>query len=259
MVPVRLLLARLGRGALDLLLPPHCLTCDAPVTAPGQLCAACFERISFIVAPCCARCGLPFSDFGGDSVNGLCPACTAAPPPWEQACAAFRYDDYSRRLILPLKYADRTDLADALAPMMAHAGAALLARADLLVPVPLHRRRLLARRYNQAVLLARALARPTGLPLLSDALVRTRATMPLASLGASARAEALRGAFAVRPGREAALAGRRVLLIDDILTSGATCGACAEALRGAGATGVDVLVAARVPDPRLHGRLSAAT
>lgn len=252
MVPIRLLLAQLGRGALDLLLPPHCLTCDAPVSVPGQLCAACFGRIDFIAQPYCVRCGLPFSAPGEGDAEGLCPVCAAAPPPWGQARAAFRYDEHSRRLILPLKYADRTDLADALAPMMARAGAALLARADLLVPVPLHRRRLLARRYNQAALLARALARRTGLPLLPDALVRTRATLPLASLGAAARAEAVRGAFAVRPGREAALAGRRVLLIDDILTSGATCGACAGALREAGAAGVDVLVAARVPDPRLH-------
>jgi len=154
--------------------------------------------------------------------------------------------------VLPFKYADRTDLAAVLAPMMARAGAVLLRDADLLVPVPLHRRRLLARGYNQAALLAGALAGLTGLAVVLDALRRIRATVPLSGLGAEARSLTVEGVFAVHPRRAALLVGRRVLLIDDVLTSGATCSACVEVLLDAGAAEVDVLVAARVPDPRLR-------
>jgi ComF family protein len=247
------MLARLGwagRVALDLLLPPHCAACDVPVQAHGQLCAACFGQISFITEPCCARCGLPFAHKGEAGPGGECAACLANPPPWGRARAALAYDEASRRLVLPLKYADRTDLAAALAPHMARAGAVLLAEAEVLVPVPLHRRRLLSRRYNQAVLLARALSGQSGVALLPDALVRLRATPQLASLSAAERGRVVQGAFAVRAGRVAAIAGRRVLLIDDLLTSGATSAACVRVLLDAGAAGVDVLVAARVPDPR---------
>lgn len=241
---------QLGRVALDLLLPPHCAGCDTQVEAPGQLCAACFGRISFITEPCCARCGVPFAHAGEAGPEGACVACVLNPPPWGQARAALLYDDASRRLVLPFKYADRTDLAAALAPSMARAGAALLGAADLLVPVPLHRRRLLSRRYNQAVLLARALGRLSGVAVLPDALARLRVTPQLASLAAAERARVVRGAFAVRPLRAPAILGRRILLIDDLLTSGATSGACTQALLAAGAAAVDVLVAARVPDPR---------
>jgi ComF family protein len=241
-----------GRRALDALLPPQCLTCDAPVDAPGRFCPACFAATRFVVEPCCRKCGVPFPHVDAAGPDRLCPACTAHPPPWDRARAALVYDAQARRIVLPLKYADRLELAQAIAPLMARAGADLLADAELIVPVPLHRRRLIARRYNQAALLARALARLAHRPTLPDALVRTRATTPLGSLGAAARAAAVAGAFAVRPTRLAAVADRRVLLIDDVLTSGATCSACTLALLEAGATDVDVLVAARVPDPRRH-------
>ena len=156
------------------------------------------------------------------------------------------------RLILPFKHADRIELVRGLAPLMARAGAALLAGAEILVPVPLHRRRLFTRRYNQAALLARALGGVARRPAILDALIRHRATVPLGDRNAEERALEVAGAFIVRPGRAAALAGRHVLLIDDVMTSGATANACARALRGAGAAAVDVLVAARVPDPRLR-------
>ncbi len=172
--------------------------------------------------------------------------------PGAQARAALRYDGHAKRLLLPFKHADRPELAAALAPMMARAGAALLARADLLVPVPLHRRRLFTRRYNQAALLARALSRQSGVPDVPDGLCRSRPTAALGELGASARAAAVAGVFAVRPTRAARLAGARVLLVDDVMTSGATAAACTEVLLAAGVLGVDVLVAARVPDPRLR-------
>jgi ComF family protein len=242
-------LLRVGRGTLDLLLPPQCLTCDAAVDEPGRLCAECFRETSFVGEPCCFACGVPFSRPGAVGPERLCRVCLLQAPPWGRARAALRYDAQARRIVLPLKYADRVDLARPLAALMARAGAVLLREAEVLVPVPLHRRRLLSRRYNQAALLARALGRASGLPVAVDALRRVTATAPLGEMSAAARLRTVSGAFAMRPGRAAAVAGRRVLLIDDVLTSGATCGACATVLRAAGAASVDVLVAARVPSP----------
>ena len=240
------------RSALDLLLPPHCLTCDTPVDAPGRLCVDCFAQTGFVTEPCCRHCGVPFAHVIQGGAEKLCPACRERPPPWGRARAALRYDSQAKRIVLPLKYADRTEHAAALAPLMARAGAALLREAELLVPVPLHRSRLIQRRYNQAALLARAVARLAGKPALPDALRRTRITVSLGELSADERARVVDGAFAVRPERAARIAGRRVLLVDDVLTSGATCAACTRALLDAGAAAVDVLVAARVPDPRLR-------
>jgi len=239
-------------AALDFLLPPQCLTCDRPVQTQGQFCAACFAGVAFITAPCCVACGVGFSSAGQGGTELLCPGCRLHPPPWGQARAALRYDGHAKRLVLPFKHADRPELALALAPMMARAGAALLRRAELIAPVPLHRRRLFARRYNQAALLARALARLSGVPALPELLRRTRPTVPLGELSAQRRAETVAGAFAVRPQQVARLHGKRVLLVDDVLTTGATAAACTEVLLAAGATSVDVLVAARVPDPRLR-------
>jgi ComF family protein len=244
-------LCRTGRRTLDLLLPPQCALCETAVGEPGQLCAACFSATSFITAPLCARCGVPFGIAGQGDGGGLCPSCRDAPPVFGQARAALRYDRQGRRLILPFKHGDRTELARALAQPMARAGAAMLDRAELLVPVPLHRRRLFHRGYNQAALLAQALAKVADRPVLPDALQRVRATVPLGGKTAPERAAVVNDAFAVRPKRQGAIAGRRILLIDDVMTSGATANACATVLLAAGARSVDVLVAARVPDPRL--------
>lgn len=239
------------RGALDLVLPLACLTCDAPVAGPGQLCPDCFRQTAFITEPCCVRCGVPFQHASQSDFEGLCPGCLARPPEFGRARAALRYDRQSRRIILPFKHADRTEFARALAPHMVRAGAALLAAAELLVPVPLHRGRLFTRRYNQAALLAKAVARLSGVPAVVDVLCRIRPTQPLGAKSARERAAEVAGAFALRPGREARIAGRRVLLIDDVMTSGATVNACARALRAGGAAAVDVLAAARAADPRL--------
>jgi len=241
-----------GRAAVDVLLPPHCLTCDNPVERPGQLCAACFRRTAFVTDPMCASCGVPFEAAGQGGLAGLCPSCRAHPPPWGAARAALRYNDQARRILMPFKYGDRIETARALAPMMARAGASLLQAADLLVPVPLHRWRLLSRRYNQSALLAQALTRLSGRPAVLDALRRVRATASLGVKSGGERRAELAGAIQARQSRLAILSGARVLLIDDVITSGATASACAEALLAAGATRVDVLAAARVSDPRLE-------
>jgi len=205
-----------GRAALDLLLPPLCLTCDAAVEAPGMFCADCFKATGFITAPCCETCGTAFAK--ATPSGHMCATCRADPPPWERARAALRYDAQGRRVVLPLKYNDRTDLAAALAPLMLRAGGALVREAEVIVPVPLHRTRLISRRFNQAALIAAHLARQAGRPVVLDGLVRSRRTAALAELSALARQAMLHGAITVRDRRQAALQGRRVLLIDDVLT-----------------------------------------
>jgi ComF family protein len=244
-------LRQAGQFALDLLLPPRCAACDNPVRVQGQLCASCFGRTNFITTPFCVRCGVPFASAEQGGAEGLCPGCREDPPLFRQARAALRYDDEGRRLILPLKHGDRIELAHILAPMMTRAGAALLERADALVPVPLHRRRLFQRKYNQAALLAYAVGRLVGRPVLPDALMRTRVTAPLDKKSPEERVQEVAGSFKVRPARVARITGKAVLLIDDVMTSGATANACVAALLEAGASAVDVLLAARVPDPRL--------
>ena len=185
------------------------------------------------------------------AADALCPGCREHPPLFRQARAALRYDEHGRRLILPLKHADRVELAPILAAMMARSGAELLARAEVLVPVPLHRRRLFHRKYNQAALLAFTIGRMARLPVQPDALQRTRETAPLEEKSPVERVQEVSGSLQVRPSRLKRVVGRTVLLIDDVMTSGATANACAQALTQAGALAVDVLVAARVPDPQL--------
>jgi ComF family protein len=238
---------KMALAVLDTLLPPHCLACDAPVAADGQFCLPCFRTASFISAPFCAHCGgpLPFGDAGA-----ACTSCTHAPPLFTTARAALRYDETAKKLILPFKYADQPEAARGLAVLMARAGAKLLAGADVLVPVPLHKSRLRRRRYNQAALLADALGRLAGRPAIRDALRRIVPTAPLGGLGIEDRRRTMANSIVTRPERAARIAGAAVLLVDDVMTTGATADACTAALLAAGAKRVDVLVAARVADPR---------
>jgi len=235
---------RFGRVLLDLVLPPRCIACRDQVADPHALCPVCWSRLDFIAAPQCARCGIPLPDDPGPA--GCCGACLARPPRYDRARAVFRYGPESRGMILSFKHADRTDAAVAFSSWMGRSGAALLAEADVIAPVPLHYRRLVWRRYNQAGLLALRLGKRAGKTVVIDLLRRTRATPSQAGLGARDRRKNIAGAIAVTPRRAELIKGRRVLLIDDVLTTGATVGACARALRRAGAAGVDVLTLSRV-------------
>lgn len=234
----------LARAALDAVLPPLCLACGAQVAEPGSLCGACWERITYIGPPVCAACGLPFAVDAGPEM--LCGACLAEPPPFGRARAVFRYDGASRALVLRFKHADRIEGAPAFARWMARAGAELLKGCDLLVPVPMHRWRLFLRRYNQAAVLAMALGRLSAIPVATGVLIRRRRTPPQGHLGRAERASNVKGAFATASFAPSRLEGRRVVLVDDVLTTGATVGECARVLRKAGAAQVDVLTLGRV-------------
>ncbi|HLO75498.1 MAG TPA: ComF family protein [Magnetospirillum sp.] len=234
------------RRALDAVLPPLCLLCGTVVAEPGSLCPECWGRMGFLAPPLCHACGHPFEVDGGAGDHALCGPCLAKPPPWARARAVFRYDAQSKPLILRFKHADRLEGAPAFARWMARAGAELLADAQVIVPVPLHRWRLLARRYNQAALLALALGRLTGLPAVPDALVRTRRTAVQGHMDREQRRRNVAGAFAVAERRRAEVEGRRVVLIDDVLTTGATMGECTRVLLKAGALSVDLLTLGRV-------------
>jgi ComF family protein len=246
---IALSLRRAGRGLLDLVLPPRCLACGGQVADPEGLCSSCWSKLDFIARPFCAMCGLPFEhDAQPDAICGIC---LAKKPRYDRARAVFRYADDSRGMILSFKHADRTDAALAFAAWMARAGKELLGEADVIAPVPLHYRRLVWRRYNQAALLALRLGELTQKPVAVDLLKRPRATASQQGLNARERKSNVAGAISANPARLATIRNKRVLLIDDVLTTGATVGACARALRKAGAAGVDVLTLARVVRPQM--------
>jgi len=234
-----------ARLALDIALPALCVSCREPVDGEG-VCAECWAKLSFIAPPYCPRLGIPFVYDPGPELLSM--EAIANPPAYTRARAAVRYDDVARTLVHALKYQDRTDLAPAMGRWMARAGQELLGEADVMVPVPLHWRRGWSRRYNQSGALARVISRQTGVKLASEALRRVRATEQQIGLSRSQRASNVQGAFKVAPERAAEIEGRRVVLVDDVLTSGATTDACARALLRAKAAQVDVLVFARVVD-----------
>jgi len=241
-------IAQAGRAtlgiALDTVLPPLCASCRAPLGNPGGLCPTCWSRVSFIAPPFCERLGIPFTYDPGPGILSM--EAIADPPSYGRARAAVRYDDIARDLVHRLKYGDRLDLVATMGRWMARAGRELLADADALVPVPLHWRRLWGRRFNQAAALAKVAAATGGLPVLTDALRRRRATPQQVGLSRGERAVNVQGAFAVTQDGKAAIYGKRLVLVDDVLTSGATVDTCARTLLRAGARNVDVLVFARV-------------
>jgi ComF family protein len=242
--------ARLGavlratlRVAADVALPQLCAACREPVHGPG-LCPACWGKLSFIAPPYCERLGIPFPFDGGPGLLSM--EAIADPPAYDRARAAVRYDDIAKKLVHSLKYGDRLDLAPMMGRWMATAGRNLVAEADAIVPVPLHWRRQWARRFNQAALLSEVISDATSVPVAHGALKRVKATPQQVGLKQTERALNVQGAFRVLPAHKGAVAGRRLILVDDVITTGATVDACARALLRAGAAQVDVLAFARV-------------
>ena len=234
----------LGRGLLDLVLPPR--TFEGAAAQTRGLSAEAWSRVTFLDDPVCDGCGsaLPF-DSGAPE---RCPLCQARPRAFARARAACVYDEHSRDLILKLKHADRTDLAGLMARWLSRAAAPLLEEADAIAPVPMHPGRLLRRRYNQAAEIARPLARASGVAYLPDALIRQRDTVSQGGKSASGRRRNVAAAFVVPESRRHRVIGRRIVLVDDVLTTGATAEGCARALMAAGAAEVTLAVVARVTE-----------
>ncbi len=234
------------RLMLDIALPQLCPSCRDPVGDGAGLCATCWSKLSPIERPFCEKLGIPFTYDPGAGIFSM--QAISDPPAYSRARAAVRYDDIARAMVHALKYGDRLDLAPVMARWMARAGADLLADAEVVIPVPLHWRRIWARRFNQSAALATLLARSRDLLVSYAALKRVKATPQQVGLSKAERAANVQGAFRVDPAGKSEIARRHVVLVDDVLTSGATVDACSRALLRAGARQVDVLVFARVVD-----------
>ncbi|MDF1599197.1 ComF family protein [Mesorhizobium sp. YIM 152430] len=233
-----------GQIAGRMIFPPTCLGCRRIVAAGGTMCVSCWGDIHFLDEPWCAVSGVPFAfDMGAGAIS---PAVMASPPAYDRARAAVAYEGAARRLAQSLKYQDRTDLAPWLAGWMVRAGRDILDRADLIVPVPLHRQRFFTRRFNQSAELARAIASKTGRPLAADAVIRVKKTRQQVGLKAKERQDNVRAAFRVPEGSKALISGKHVCIVDDVYTTGATVSALAGCLRRAGAAEISVLTFARV-------------
>lgn len=232
-------------GALtDLVLPPQCLACQRQVAGQGGLCPACWSGLRLIERPYCEILGSPFAyDLGEGAVS---PGAMADPPPFRRCRAVAAFDDVARKLVHGLKYRDRLDLARYMGGWMARSGADLVTDADVILPVPLYKWRLWSRRFNQSASLAMGVAEAAGRTVSSAALCRIRPTRQQVGLSASERDRNVRGAFKVPDNRRLEVAGRSILLVDDVYTTGATVKAATRALIRAGALAVDVLVFARV-------------
>jgi ComF family protein len=238
---------RIARGLADVLVPPVCLACHARLDQPDALCGPCWQGIAFVRQPLCDRLGIPLP-YGVPGDILVSAAAAADPPAWGRARAVAVYESGSvvAGLIHAMKYADRHDARRMLGRWLAEAGRDLLRDAELIVPVPLTRRRLIRRQFNQSALLAREVSRLAGVPWAPAALAKVRETRPQVTLSGSARRENLRGAFRVTRTGTSAIAGGKVVLLDDVITTGATAEAATKALLSAGAARVDVLAVALV-------------
>lgn len=238
---------RVWRGVLDLVTPSQCLCCGSMVGEPASLCLSCWTKLQHIDDPVCDMLGTPFAyDQGPGSLSA---AALNDPPEWDKARAAVLFDETSGRLVHALKYLDRQEAGFLMARMMARAGRKLLAGADVIVPVPLHRWRLWQRRFNQSAFLAQEIARLSAKPWRHDLLLRGRRTMSQVGLDRQARRKNVRGAFSIPPAHRAEVTGKAVVLVDDVRTTGATAEACAVALKAAGARTVSLLTFALVSAP----------
>ncbi len=228
----------------NVLFPPVCAGCRRVVSQPGSLCAECWRGLRFLEQPWCAVMGTPFSHEMGPGIVSA--DAIANPPPFDRARAAVAHGGIARRMVHGLKYGDRTDLAPWMARWMLRAGRELLPDADMIVPVPLHRLRFVRRRFNQSAELARSLACLSGVPFSPDVVLRVKPTRQQVGLGLREREDNVRGAFVIAPGKEIEVTGRRIVVVDDVYTTGATVHAVARALRKARAARIDVLTFARV-------------
>lgn len=237
------------RSMVDVLMPPVTFDDGARALAPG-LSDRAWSRVTFLEDPVCDGCGLAFEHEAGSLGQDRCPACMARPHTFARARAACVYDEHSRDLILAFKHADRLELSPLFTRWLTRAAAPLLDETDAVVPVPLHWSRLISRRANQAAEIARPLARVTGRAYLPAALIRVRPTPSQGGKSARGRMQNVKKAFAVPEPQARDVRGRRILLVDDVLTTGATADACTKALIEAGARAVDLAVIARVRSRR---------
>lgn len=231
------------RQIVDFALPPRCPGCGAVTAAQHLFCIACWQSLRFLGDPCCARCGLPFDYDGGEGAE--CGACIADPPPFDRMRAAVAYGPVARKVVLALKYGGRPGAAETLGHFMQRHLAGI-SKTALVAPVPLHRWRIWSRGYNQAALMASALARRGGLEVELDLLRRVKGGPPMRGMGRRERALAVRGAFALSQRGAALVQGREIVLVDDVFTTGATARACAKLLKRSGAARVDIICWARV-------------
>jgi len=229
---------------LDHIFPPRCFGCRERIAQHGHLCAVCWEKMEFLPASHCDVCGRPF----GRHMHMVlqCGACLEKPPPYARLRFVCQYNGFARTLITRFKYGDDLSYYPILARWMAHYGAAVIQEAEVIIPVPLHRLRLWKRRYNQAVLFARQVHRIQGIPLFTTVLKRPHHTISQTKLTRSKRKLNVRSAFVVDKRKKRQIIGRHVLLIDDVVTTGATVEACTKVLLKAGAAKVSVLAFARV-------------
>ncbi|MGU3573917.1 ComF family protein [Brucellaceae bacterium C25G] len=232
------------RAIADILFPPSCIGCRRHVSYPGSLCPQCWSDIRFIEQPYCPVLGTPFAhDFGS---HFLCAEAIANPPPFKRLRSAVLHKGAAQRMAVSLKFYDRTDLAPWMAQWLARAGYELLDECDVIIPVPLYRWRFWKRRYNQSAELARALAKTASKPFCADALIRSRNTVQQTGLGSKERQRNVDGAFKVPDKGDIHIRGRRILLIDDVYTTGATVRSATRTLLRHGAQSVDVLTFSRV-------------
>jgi ComF family protein len=234
-------------GFVDFVTPPKCLTCQTAVESDAGLCITCWNKLRHISEPVCDAMGTPFEYDEGE--GALSAAAIADPPPWHRARAAVSFDEHGGKLVHQLKYNDKHEAATVMARLMQVAGRKILHDADVILPVPLHRRRLWQRRYNQAALIAHALGLATGKPVETETLIKVKATRQQVGLDADERRRNVSRAFAINPERLHLISGRKVLLVDDVRTTGATASACAKVLLSQGAAHVDVLTFALVLEP----------
>ena len=231
--------------AIAAIYPPQCITCNALVASDFGLCPDCWRDTPFIAGLLCTKCGTPVpGEAEGQEV--ICDDCLHIARPWTAGRAALLYRDNARRLVLALKHGDRMELARPAGQWLKQAARPLLRPDTLVVPVPLHWWRLIRRKFNQSALLSAALARAAGLEHCPDALLRRRYTGSQEGRSRDDRFANLAGSIAVHPRHRARIAGRSVLIVDDVMTSGATFAAATEACLAAGADQVNVLSLARV-------------